>query len=137
MQGESDSQFEWDDEMEVCFERGWSDGLPVTPPTDARILRMLQGTNRKPDEIIGMVPPNLVPISVEKVAINAVLAGLITLCFWQDIAECKLTRNDDFGWLCWCKSLFTLNGIDFDQAVKQSLQDISFWIVPDMVRRSN
>ena len=39
------------------------------------MLRMLQGTTRKPDEVIGMVPPDLVPCTVEKVAINAVLAG--------------------------------------------------------------
>jgi hypothetical protein len=66
---------EWDDPIEACFERGWSDGLPVVPPTDARILRMLAGTRRKPGEIIGKVPPNLVDCTVEKVAINAVLAG--------------------------------------------------------------
>ena len=35
---------EWDDEIEACFDRGWSDGLPVVPPTDARIMRMLEGT---------------------------------------------------------------------------------------------
>ncbi len=66
---------EWDDPMEACFERGWSDGLPVVPPTDDRILRMLGGTDRKPDEIVGLIPPNLAPCSVEKVAINAVMAG--------------------------------------------------------------
>lgn len=65
----------WDDPIEACFERGWSDGLPVVPPTDARILRMLAGTRRKPDEVVGRVPPNLVPCTVEKVAINAVMAG--------------------------------------------------------------
>ena len=32
---------EQDDPIEVCFDRGWSDGLPVTPPTDERVLRML------------------------------------------------------------------------------------------------
>jgi hypothetical protein len=66
---------EWDDEIEACFDRGWTDGLPVVPPTDARIMRMLQGTTRKPDEVLGEVPPNLSPITVEKVAINAVMAG--------------------------------------------------------------
>ncbi len=65
----------WDDPVEACFERGWSDGLPVTPPTDARILRMLAGTRRRPDEVIGKVPPNLVECTVEKAAINAVMAG--------------------------------------------------------------
>ena len=66
----------WDDPMEACFERGWSDGLPVVPPTDERILRMLGGTDRKPDEVVGLIPPNLAPCTVEKVAINAVMAGL-------------------------------------------------------------
>lgn len=65
----------WDDDIEACYERGWSDGLPVVPPTDQRILRMLSGTTRRPDEVIGDVPPNLSPITVEKVAINAVMAG--------------------------------------------------------------
>lgn len=63
------------DPVEVCFERGWTDGLPVTPPTDERVLRMLSGTRRRPDESVGQIPPYLAPCTVEKVAINAVLAG--------------------------------------------------------------
>lgn len=64
-----------EDVMETCFERGWTDGLPVVPPTRERVLRMLSGTTRAPDEVIGMVPPDLVECTVEKVAINAVMAG--------------------------------------------------------------
>ncbi len=64
-----------EDEIEACFERGWSDGLPVVPPTEVRVVRMLAGTTRAPDEIIGAVPPNLIECTVEKVAINAVMAG--------------------------------------------------------------
>jgi len=63
------------DEMETCFEKGWTDGLPVVPPTPERVLAMLKGTNRSPDEVVAVVAPNKVPCSVEKVAINAVLAG--------------------------------------------------------------
>ncbi len=63
------------DPMEVCFQRGWTDGLPVTPPTDERVIAMLKGTPRKPDEIVGRMPPNLAECTVEKVAINAVMAG--------------------------------------------------------------
>ena len=66
---------DYDDEVEVCFERGWSDGLPLVPPTDVRVLRMLAGTTRKPDEVVGLIPPNLAQCTVEKVAINAVMAG--------------------------------------------------------------
>ncbi|MFT6052069.1 MAG: hypothetical protein ACI9B9_001715, partial [Halioglobus sp.] len=64
-----------EDPMESCFERGWSDGLPVVPPTELRVVRMLAGTHRDPKEILGMVPPDLQPCTIEKVAINAVLAG--------------------------------------------------------------
>ena len=61
--------------MEACYERGWTDGLPVVPPTEERVLRMLEGTRRAPDDVVGIVPPNNNPCSVEKVAINAVMAG--------------------------------------------------------------
>ena len=64
-----------EDPMESCFERGWSDGLPVVPPTQLRVVRMLAGTNRDPAEVLGQVPPDLQPCTVEKVAINAVMAG--------------------------------------------------------------
>ena len=64
-----------DDEMEVLFDRGVTDGLPVTPPTEERVLRMLDGTSRAPDEVVAVVAPDLVEVTVEKVAINAVMAG--------------------------------------------------------------
>ena len=64
-----------EDEFEATFERGWSDGLPVVPPTQKRVLRMLSGTARDPKEIVGLCPPNLIPLTVEKIAINAVMAG--------------------------------------------------------------
>ncbi len=63
------------DAVEACFDRGWTDGLPVVPPTPERILRMLAGTRRDPREVIGEIPPELAPCTVEKVAINAVMAG--------------------------------------------------------------
>jgi len=64
-----------EDDMEACFERGWSDGLPVIPPTEDRVQRMLQGSQRAPHEIVGIIPPNQATCTVEKVAINAVMAG--------------------------------------------------------------
>ena len=64
-----------DDEMEVLFDRGVTDGLPVTPPTEERVLRMLDGTSRAPDEVVAVVAPDLVEVTIEKVAINAVMAG--------------------------------------------------------------
>ncbi|MDQ6919787.1 MAG: thioredoxin family protein, partial [Candidatus Dormibacteraeota bacterium] len=64
-----------EDEFEAAYARGWSDGLPVVPPTAERVFRMLQGTTRDPGEVVALVPPDLVECTVEKVAVNAVLAG--------------------------------------------------------------
>jgi hypothetical protein len=49
----------------------------VVPPTPERVLRMLRGTTRDPGEVVAVVPPDLVGCTVEKVAVNAVLAGCL------------------------------------------------------------
>ncbi|MGE4606412.1 MAG: thioredoxin family protein [Myxococcota bacterium] len=64
-----------EDEFEAMFERGWSDGLPLVPPTAQRVMEMLSGSTRKPDEVVAAVPPDFAECTVEKVAINAVMAG--------------------------------------------------------------
>ncbi len=66
---------EMEDEIEACYDRGWSDGMPLVPPTKLRVYRMLQATDRNPNYVIGHMPHNHAPVTVEKVAINAVMAG--------------------------------------------------------------
>jgi peroxiredoxin len=61
------------DEMEDMFERGWTDGLPVVPPTRERVDAMLGG--RDPRRSLGEVPPGLGEATLERVAACAVLAG--------------------------------------------------------------
>jgi len=65
------------DEIQEYFHaQGMTDGLPVIPPTEARVKEMLQGTSLKPDTMVikAMMPEGL-GVTVEKVAINAVMAG--------------------------------------------------------------
>ncbi|WP_299414824.1 TlpA disulfide reductase family protein [uncultured Sulfitobacter sp.] len=64
-----------DDVAEFMFDQGFSDGLPLVPPTPERVMRMLGGTHRAPQDIIATVPPNMGIATVEKIAINAVMAG--------------------------------------------------------------
>lgn len=85
-----------EDPVEACFERGWTDGLPVVPPTEARVLAMLDGTSRKPDEVLGAMPPNLDPCTVEKVAINAVMAGCRPDYMPVLLAAMEAVLDDDF-----------------------------------------
>jgi hypothetical protein len=87
---------EHEDEIEACYSRGWSDGLPVVPPTKERVLRMLSGTTRHPQDIIGVIPPNLVECSVEKIAINAVLAGCLPQYLPVVIAAVEAALQDEF-----------------------------------------
>src|SRR6266487_3753212 len=69
------SQAESMDDIEIWFDKGVTDGLPVVPPTRERVERMLAGTGRERSEMVGEVAPNYGRATVEKVAINAVMAG--------------------------------------------------------------
>ncbi len=85
------------DPVEVAFERGWTDGLPVVTPTPERVWRMLQGTSRQPDEIVGIIPPDLTACTVEKVAINAVMAGCKPEYMPVVLAAVKAACIDEFN----------------------------------------
>lgn len=61
----------------IFHEKGWTDGLPIVPPTPEAVSLMLQGMNRKPDEVIGLIPPRRGEATVEKLAVNAVMAGCL------------------------------------------------------------
>lgn len=63
------------DAMELCFERGWTDGLPVVPPTERAILAFLDTVGLEPDHIVGTIPERDRVVTAEKLAINAVMAG--------------------------------------------------------------
>jgi hypothetical protein len=59
----------------LFYEKGWTDGLPIIPPTQERVLTLLHGTNRDPHDVIGLIPPAWAEATVEKIAINSVMAG--------------------------------------------------------------
>src|SRR2546422_3863765 len=64
-----------DDAIEFCFQQGWTDGLPVVPPTAPKVARMLEAARLDPKQQIAFVEHRAVSITAEKVAINAVMAG--------------------------------------------------------------
>ena len=66
---------ELEDPFEALHERGVTDGLPVVPPTPERVVAMLEHTTRHPQDLVALVPPYGGRATVEKVAINAVMAG--------------------------------------------------------------
>jgi hypothetical protein len=86
-----------DDPSEIAYDRGWSDGFPVVPPTDLRIARMLSGTTRGPDEVLGLIPPNLAECTVEKAAINTVMAGCRPEYFPVVLATIEAALKPEFS----------------------------------------
>lgn len=59
------------------LEQGWSDGLPITPPTPQRVEAMLATVSLDPQHVVAQLPPNWGDATVERLAINAVMAGCL------------------------------------------------------------
>jgi len=58
------------------YERGWTDGLPIVPPTEVRVQAMLGGMpSRKAEDVIALVPPRMGTATMRQIAVNAVMAG--------------------------------------------------------------
>ncbi len=60
---------------QIFLDNRWGDGLPLVPPTPERVKWMLSGTSRSPHEVIGKINPKHGVATIEKIAINAVMAG--------------------------------------------------------------
>ncbi len=86
-----------EDDIEMMFARGWTDGLPVVPPTPERVLAMLEGTSRDPSDVVAVVPPDLVECTVEKVAIAAVMAGCRPEYLPWVLTSVEAVCNDEFN----------------------------------------
>jgi hypothetical protein len=86
-----------DDVSEFMFDQGFSDGLPLVPPTPERVLRMLSGTHRDPQDVVAIAPPNMGIATVEKIAINAVMAGCKPEYLPVVIAAVEAVCTDEFN----------------------------------------
>jgi hypothetical protein len=83
------------DEAEEMFERGWTDGLPVIPPTRERVEAMLG--DRDPNESLGEIPPAAAEVTLERVASCAVLAGCRPDYFPVVVAAVKAALEPTFN----------------------------------------
>ena len=61
--------------IEAYYARGWTDGLPVLPPTEKIVAEMLAAAGLQAEEIVGTIPARSTVVVARKVAINAVMAG--------------------------------------------------------------
>jgi hypothetical protein len=65
------------DALEECYRRGWTDGLPVVPPTAERVEQMLGAARLQPGDALGEVPVRRRVLTAERAAANAVMAGCL------------------------------------------------------------
>jgi hypothetical protein len=83
------------------YRNGWTDGLPILPPTEKAVAEMLTGTDLPADHVVSKVIPRLGKATVEKIAINAVMAGALpthmpVLIAALQALEDQKTRFDTF-----------------------------------------
>lgn len=61
------------------YKRGWGDGLPLLPPTEDAVREMLAGSDLPPDHVVAKIEPRNGKATVEKIAVNAVMAGALPI----------------------------------------------------------
>jgi hypothetical protein len=81
---------------ELAMQKGWGDGLPLIPPTEARVRAFLAKNDRYPDEVICELPPMRSECTVEKIAVNAVMAGAPAESLELLIAALRAVADPDF-----------------------------------------
>ena len=85
------------DVIESFYERGWTDGLPIVPPTVGRVRQFVEYVGRSPSEIVGAEPTKGRVITLEKVAINAVMAGCLPEHFPVVLAAIEAISEPKFN----------------------------------------
>ncbi|MFB4164938.1 hypothetical protein ACE1TI_14180 [Alteribacillus sp. JSM 102045] len=83
--------------MELYYQKGWTDGLPIVPPTEERIKAMLDFVGMKKDTVIGSIPERGRVFTAEVAAINAVMAGCLPNYFPVVVTAVSAMGDPDFG----------------------------------------
>ncbi|HAA96048.1 MAG TPA: hypothetical protein DCE26_10235 [Dehalococcoidia bacterium] len=83
--------------QEYCWEQGWTDGLPVVPPTEPLVQAMLASYGGDPSQSLGVLQPRNSQATLEKIGINAVMAGCQPEHFPVVVAAVKAALDKDFN----------------------------------------
>jgi hypothetical protein len=83
--------------VEAFHARRWTDGLPFTLPTAERVQAMIAGSGRRASEVVAVLPPRWAEATVEKIAVNAVMAGCLPQYMPLLIAAIEAAADPEFG----------------------------------------
>ncbi len=102
MNAEIPSTADSDDALDVVndyfYEHGWSDGLPIIPPTQKRVEAMLAGMpSRKPEDVISVVPPKMGNATMRQIAVNCVMAGCKPEYLPVVVAALQAVSEEEYG----------------------------------------
>jgi hypothetical protein len=92
-----DAPVDIDEFSRFIDERRWGDGLPVVPATEQRVSEMLRHTKHARDHVIAVVAPNFGAATVERIAINAVMAGCLPELMPVLIAVVEAATTEEFN----------------------------------------
>ena len=87
----------YSDIQDYCWEQGWTDGLPVVPPTEPLVTAMLAGYGGDPGASLGIMQPKSSEVTLEKLAINSVMAGCLPEYFPVVVAAVKAALHPEFN----------------------------------------
>ena len=102
------------------YDKQWTDGLPIVPPTIEKVEEFLKYTDRSPDEMLGVLPPRMGAATVWKVAVNGVMSGCrpeympILLAIAEIVADPEFSIKDSGATPGW-EAIIMLNGPIRDQ----------------------
>ena len=83
--------------QDYLWDQGWTDGLPVIAPTEPLVREMLSGYGGHPQDSLGRIQPGNSNVTLEKLAVNAVLAGCLPEHFPVVVAAMKAALRDEFN----------------------------------------
>jgi len=86
------------------YRRGWTDGFPIMPPTEEEVAEMLTGTDLPPEHVVAKLEPRAGIATVEKIAVNAVMAGALPTYMPLFIAAVKILSDPASGFGGWSVS---------------------------------
>lgn len=87
---------DFDEANELFHRKGWTDGLPVVPPTPERVARFLAAAGLAADHEVGFYDERRIPVTAEKLAINAVMAGCLPAYFPVVVAIMEAMLDPDY-----------------------------------------
>src|ERR1700687_4916867 len=83
--------------QDLFWREGWTDGLPIVPPTEGKVMAFLAYSGLEPHQVVGVIAERHAEVAAEKLAINAVMAGCLVEYFPVVVAAWSCLMADEYN----------------------------------------